>query len=104
VWVETKRYLVTMNSVVINYSKGKPWCGEWSTRGLLSCGPRLGQEAHHPHRIRISVIKRVHDSIGPVPVNSGTQSKPQGLTAPEDEEPFSKTRCEAEPSHVEPGL
>ena len=52
----------------------------------------------------LALLSVCHDSIGPVPVNSGTQSKPQGLTAPEDEEPFSKTRCEAEPSHVEPGL
>ena len=70
-----------MNSIVINYSKGKHGVLSDCTEGYSAVARGIDRK-HIICKVSASALFRWnHDSIGPVPVKSGDQSNPQGLTA-----------------------
>ena len=77
-----------MNSIVINYSKGKHGVLSDCTEGYSAVARGIDRK-HIICKVSASALFRWnHDSIGPVPVKSGDQSKSAGIDSLEDQEPF----------------
>ena len=94
-----------MNSIVINYSKGKHGVVRGCSEGYSAVAQGIDTK-HIICKVSASALFRWnHDSIGPVPVKSGVQSNPQGLTATDEGRgAVLRLRCGVEPTEEEPGL